>query len=268
MDKNSRTTVNAASAPGGTQCLSRAFLLLKVLSTHLSTGWRLSDLAEETGLSRGTVHRVLDALVRERLACRVPGSRRYSLGPLAWELGKAAAPHFSLDALAAPVLARLAAETRSIVFMNVRSGNETVCVARHEGRHALKAYTVGVGTRRPLALSAGGVAILIALPRAEQRAAEAANLRSIARSDESRQEAVRRMLRRSRALGFGCNFEDIIPRIAALGVAIRSPTNDPVASISIAASSATLTEARQAEIVGRLQAAACEIEPMLAVLRF
>lgn len=251
----------------GTQCLSRAFLLLKVLSTHLSTGWRLSDLAEETGLSRGTVHRIVDAMVRERLVCRVPGSRRYSLGPLAWELGKSAAPYFSLDALAAPVLSRLAAETRSIVFMNVRSGHETVCVARHEGRHALKAYTVEVGTRRPLALSAGGVAILIALPRAEQRVAEAANLRAIAHSDESRQKAVRRMLQRSRRLGFGCNFEDIIPGIGALGVVIRSPTDAPVASISIAASSATLAGSRRGEIIDRLRAAVRDIEPMLKGLR-
>ena len=87
---------------------------------------------------------------------RVAGSRRYTLGALAFELGVAAAPYFSLDRLAGPALARLATNTRDIVFLNVRSGFESVCIARHEGRAALKAYTVDVGTRRPLCLRPAG----------------------------------------------------------------------------------------------------------------
>ena len=255
-------------ASEGTQSLRRAVQLLRTLSTHTATGWRLSDLADETGLDHTTVHRLLGGLVDERLAARVAGSRRYTLGPLSYELGVAATPYFGLDRLAAPALARLAASTRDIVFLNVRSGFESVCIARHEGRAALKAYTVDVGTRRPLCLSAGGVAILVRLPRAEQAVIEAHNLHSIARREAARQQAVRRMLRRSRRVGYGLNLADFVPRIAALGVAICNAEGGPVASLSLAAMEKDLDEPRRGELLARLREEAGSIEGLLPKLRY
>ena len=262
------TSPTPTGASDGTQSLRRAVQLLRTLSTHTATGWRLSDLADETGLDHTTVHRLLSGLVDERLAARVAGSCRYTLGALTFELGVAAAPYFSLDRLAAPALGRLAASTRDIVFLNVRSGFESVCIARHEGRAALKAYTVDVGTRRPLCLSAGGVAILVRLPRAEQAAIEAHNLNSIARREEARQQAVRRMLRRSRRVGYGLNLADFVPRIAALGVAVCTADGSPVASLSLAAMEKDLDEPRRGEVLARLRVEAGAIEGLLGKLRY
>lgn len=261
------------STPGpraseGAQSVRRAVALLRALSTHTATGWRLSDLAEETGLDHTTVHRLLAGLVEERLATRVAGTRRYTLGALAFELGVAASPYFSLDRVAAPRLAKLAADTRDMVFLNVRSGAESVCIARHEGRKALKAYTVDVGTRRPLALSAGGVAMLVCMPRAEYTEIEAQNLRSIVRRGEARQAAVRRMLQRSHRLGYGFNEEDIIPGITALGVSINMPDGAPVASLSLAANGVDMTEPRRAMLLERLREEATAIEAMLEPMRY
>jgi len=255
-------------AAGGAQSLHRAVGLLRLLSMRTTTGWRLSDLAQEAALEHPTVHRMLGCLLHERLAVRVPGTRRYTLGPLAYELGVSAAPHFAIERLAAPALARLAAETRDIVFLNVRSGAESVCVARCEGRKALKAYTVEVGTRRPLSLSAGGVAMLIRLPRAAQSPIEAHNLQAIVRRGEARQTAVRRMLQRSRRLGYGFNQEDIIPGIAAIGVAICSAAGEPVASLSLAAAGADLAQPRRARLLARLREEAALLEAALPQLRY
>jgi DNA-binding IclR family transcriptional regulator len=252
----------------GTQSLRRAASLLRALSTHGATGWRLSDLAEETGLDHATVHRMLSCLVQERLATRVRGSLRYSLGSLAYELGLAAAPNFAIDRLAGAGLAKLASITRAMVFMNIRSGFDSVCVARHEGRSVLKAYTVDVGTRRPLCLSAGGAAILISLPKHEQASVTAANLEAIAHRGPAREIAVRRMLRRSAELGYGLNFEDIIPGIAALGVPILS-RGMPVASLSLATTRAALDDGgRRAVLLDRLRREASKIEGMIGQLRF
>lgn len=258
---------SASPAPDGARSLHRAIGLLRLLSMRTATGWRLSDLAQEAALEHSTVHRMLACLLEERLAVRVPGTRRYAIGPLAYELGVAAAPHFGIERLAAPALARLAGDTRDIVFLNVRSGAESVCVARVEGRKALKAYTVDVGTRRPLSLSAGGVAMLIALPRAQQTRLEAQNLQAIVRRGEARQTAVRRMVQRSRRLGYGFNHEDIIPGIAALGVAIRAPSGEPIASLSLAALGEDLV-ARQAQVLARLREEAARIEELLGPLRY
>lgn len=257
------------SAIQGARSLRRAVGLLRALSTRTATGWRLSDLAEDTGLDHTTVHRMLGCLVQERLVTRVADSRRYTLGPLAFELGVAAAPYFSIERLAGSRLAKLAADTRDIVFLNVRSGYESVCVARYEGGKALKAYTVDVGTRRALSLSAGGVAMLVRLPRAEQARIEAHNLQSIVRRGEARQTAVRRMLQRSRRLGYGFNLDDIIPGISALGVAICLPGGEPVASISLGARDANLEAPRRGLLLERLREEAAHIEEsVLGQLRY
>lgn len=256
------------NARDGTQSVRRSICLLRILSTHTATGWRLSDIAQEAGLDHTTVHRILASLVQERFVTRVAGSKRYALGPLAFELGLAAAPYYSMERMAAPFLVNLAIETGSIVFLNVLSGFDSVCVARYEGRSALKAYTVEVGTRRPLSLSAGGVAMLICMSRAEQNEAELRNLQSIARGGHERKVAVRRMLKRSRRLGYGLNLEDIIQGIAALGVAIRSSTGGPVASISLAAMGKDLREPHRISLLERLRTEATRLESLLEGLRY
>lgn len=256
------------NGPNGTRSLRRAFSLLRILSIHAAFGWRLADLADAAGLDHSTVHRMLKAMQHERMVSRIPGTRRYTLGPLAYELGKSAIPLFSLDVLAQPLLSRLAADTRAIVFMNLRSGFDSVCIARHEGRRALKAYTVEVGTRRPLCVSAGGVAILISLPRKEQVAIERANLDAIASHGPARQRAVQRMVWHSRKAGYGFNQEDVIPGISAVGVPIRSHSGEPVASISLAALAADLAGPGRQPLLVLLRNTADAIEPMLGQLRF
>lgn len=108
---------------------------------------------------------------------------------------------------------------------------------------------------------AGGV------PAGANRPYQALNLQAIVRRGEARQTAVRRMVQRSRRLGYGFNQEDIIPGIAAIGVAIRSPSGVPLASLSLAATGADLA-ARQPRLLGLLTAEADRIAAQLAPLRY
>lgn len=176
--------------PNVTRSLHRAVGLLRLLASHTRIGWRLSDLAEHARLDPATVHRLLHALVDEGLACRVPGTRHYTLGPLAFTLGLAAAPYFDLGRPTQTRLAALAKDLHGTVFLKLRSGVDSVCLARHDGVGPVPSLMLEVGGRRPLCLTAGGVAMLIHLPRAEQAAIEADNRRSIERLDARRwQEA-------------------------------------------------------------------------------
>ncbi|MGH8813264.1 MAG: IclR family transcriptional regulator [Advenella sp.] len=252
----------------GSQSLRRAIHLLRTMSMHTSTGWRLTDLAYQTDLDHTTVHRLLKSLVDEGLATRVPGSKRYTLGSLAYEIGLAATPYFSIEAKLGDSLSKLAESTQEMIFLNIRSGCDTVCVARHKGAKALMAYTVDVGTRRPLCLSAGGVAILINLPRKQQMKIEAENLRAIERNGQARAAAVKQILSQSRALGFGLNQENIIPGIAAIGVPIRSKSNEPIAALSLASDNLARLNERRDKLLARLYQEAEKIERVLDQLRF
>ena len=262
--------VPAPTAPRAsvTRSLHRAAGLLRLLSTHTQIGWRLSDLAKHSDLDPATVHRLLAGLGDERLVTRVPGTRHYTLGPLAYELGIAAQPYFDLDRHVRRTLAAMAQELRGTLFLKIRSGVDSVCVARHDGSGPFSALMLDVGGRRSLCLTAGGVAMLMGLPRAEQKEIELHNLRTIARQDEARCNGVRQMLRRSRQLGFGVNLGYIVPGISAISVPILSKEQTPVASLSLALAAVTLSPARARALALRLRGEAAGMEPLLARLRF
>lgn len=260
-------SANLRPGPNVTRSLNRAVGLLRLLASHTRIGWRLSDLAEHTGLDPATVHRLLRALVDEGLASRVPGTRHYTLGPLAFTLGLAAAPYFDLGRPTQARLAALAQALRGTLFLKLRSGVESVCLARHDGVGPVPSLMLEVGGRRPLCLTAGGVAMLIHLPRAEQAAIEADNKRTIQRMDTQRWHGAQQMLRRSRPLGYASNLGDIAAGINAIGVPLSTPAGTPVASLTLALAGAPLSQPQADALAARLQAEAQALAPLLVPLR-
>lgn len=248
-----------------TRSLRRGVGLLRLLATRGRVGWRLSDLAQQTGLDPGTVHRLLTSLCDERLATRVPGTRRYALGALAFELGLAAAAHFDLGRLASRQLAELATELQGSVFLKLRSGDESVCIARQDPPAGAPALMLDVGGRRPLCGTAGGLAMLLSLPRAEQRRIEAANRAALQGRDPAHWQGLRRMAARSRALGLAVNLGDTVPGISAVGIALAQPGGESVAALALASTQQSWTEAQAVALAARLKAQA--IETLLPALR-
>jgi DNA-binding IclR family transcriptional regulator len=253
--------------PDITRSLHRAVGLLRLLAGHTRIGWRLSDLAKHTELDPATVHRLLTGLCDAGLATRVPGSKHYTLGPLAFELGLAAAPYFDLGRLAHARLAALATELHGTIFLKIRSGVESVCLARHDGAGPVPSLMLDVGGRRPLCLTAGGVAMLLALPPAEQTRIEADNQRTIDQQETMRWTGVSRMLVRSRELGYALNLGDIATGISAVSVAIPTDGQAPVTSVTLALAGTALTESTAADLAARLRLEASAMAPMLMQLR-
>jgi DNA-binding IclR family transcriptional regulator len=236
----------------GTQSLERAASLLKALAARGTFGWRLSDLAKHCELDKGTAHRIMAFLVRERLARQRPGDRRYVPGPLLFELSLSLPALGAFCAACAPSLARVAARLGGFAFLCLPSGADFVCAA-NAGESSIKALAHEVGLRRPLVVSAGGVAILLALPADEARAVIAENMRRVQKSGEVRVKAVERMLRRSEALGYGVHLSDVVPGVNTYGVAVRGERGAPLASISIAGSSELLPQSRAPAVVAVLE---------------
>src|SRR5262245_42629554 len=113
----------------GTQSIERALRVLIELTARSRFGWRPSDLAARCGLDRGTTHRILACLVRERLVQQRTRDRHYMPGPLLFELALALPGHAAFKAGCQPLLARIAARTRGYALLCVRSGEDVLCVA-------------------------------------------------------------------------------------------------------------------------------------------
>jgi DNA-binding IclR family transcriptional regulator len=211
----------------GTQSIERAVRVLRVLAERGRSGWRISDLAERTDLALATCHRILDGLVRERMAIHVASNNRYAIGPLLAELAASRPDWVDLPGVVAPDLRQLARRYRVVSFLYARSDNDFVCLARQDGIE-MRALAVQRGTRRPLVTSAGGAAILVKLPADERRAVIRANLADLRSFGKERISGIRAMLRESTQCSFGLNRAQVVAGVHSFGVAVSDPASGTV----------------------------------------
>lgn len=251
--------------PDGTQTMRRASMLLRLLAGRRGLQLRLSDLAQQSGLTSSTTHRMLQGLVAEGWAVKDERTARYSLGPLAYEIGLAARPPLHLHQLVGTALERLAAESGDTAFFSVRSDLDAVCLARREGTFPIRALILDVGSRRPLGVGAGALALLMSMPDDEIDAV-LAQMPSRLAAYRMTAAVVRREVERSRALGFAFNDGQILPGHKGVALPIRDPYGHVAGALSIAAISDRVSPARRNDLVQLMRREVERVESTLAGL--
>ncbi|MES2184591.1 MAG: IclR family transcriptional regulator [Pseudomonadota bacterium] len=219
----------------GTGLLRRAAVILRTLATAGSQGAPFINLAHAVGLPHATVHRLLRQLIDERLAMQIEGSRRYALGPLAYEIGLAAAQQFDMRSLFSPVLAELASQARETIYLILRSGDEAVCVDIVEGPSAVRVVKLQIGSRRPLGLGAGGLAILAALTPDESERVLRNVTAPIQREWHLSEAFLRKSLSSTQRDGYALIRNRITPGVTAVGRSFSDGLGRVLGAVSIAA---------------------------------
>lgn len=252
----------------GTQSLARAIKLMRVLAMRGEIGWRLSDLAAACSLDKGTAHRMLSALARERLVQQRPGDRRYLPGPLLYELALSLPGHHEFQAAAAAQLNSWARRMNGNALLLLRSGFEYVCSVR-VGSAQLPGLMIDQGTRRPLFTSVGGVAVMQALPEDEAREVLANNVaQEVAKRGPARLAALQAMRERSARHGFGVNLGDVVGGLHAFAVPLHGPDGQAFAALCLMGTAERFPEARLDEVHGELDRMARGLEADAAKMLF
>ncbi len=249
----------------GTQSIRRATLIMKAIATHNHEGIRLTDLSQNLPIDRTTIYRIVKSLVEEQFITQDPGTKRLYLGQTLFELGIAAAPRFNLRDLFQPILARIAEKTGDAVLLNIRSGNEYVCIERKQGAYPVRVYTLNVGERRPLGNSASGIAILSALSDEEVRRVMSENEAELVKYKNRplRAKKLIEAIRQTREKGYAVYYSDLAD-IRAVAIAVNGRKGMPFAAISVTAISSRMTDSRQREIAKLLKLGAGELEKLLS----
>lgn len=246
--------------PSGTQSLTRSVKLLRMVATRGEMGWRLSDLAAACELDKGTAHRMLASLVKERLVQQRPGDHRYLPGPLLYELGLCLPGHHEFHAAAEIHLVSLARRMNGATLLLLRSGYEYVCSLR-AGPSRLPGLMVERGTRRPLFTSVGGVAIIQTMSEAEAAEVLKNNIeQEVAKRGDARLAALLSMRERSARHGFGVNLGDVVGGIHAFAVPLFDPDARAFASLCLMGTSDGFPETRMGEIRAELDSEAKLLE--------
>jgi len=197
---------------------------------------------------------MLRVLAQERLLERVGPERRYYIGPEIIALGAVRLSQFSILNHLSSALDDIARRSEDTVYLTMRVGGQSVCLARREGRYPIRAVTIDVGTRRPLGVGCGPLALIAFLPEPEVAEILARN-RDAFLPFNLTLDIVRMTIDRSRELGFALNDGRIIPEVTAVGLPVRDAAGKVVAAVSVAAINARLDDSRRLEVVRTIQEA-------------
>ncbi len=236
---------------------------MRLVAAQAPKGVRLVDLAEQMELERPTVHRLLKALTQQGMLLQNGVNRRYNLGPLLFELGISATHQFNIKDICQPVCAALAAQTGDTAFLFVRSGNDAVCISRTQGTYPIQTPFVPEGSRQPLGVSAGGLALLSGLPMPEMDVVIAAVEPRLAAYGDLDVEMLRELCALAKRNGYAFTGNHAIPGVRAVGLPILDLHGNPIAAITVAAMQSRMSEKRLVTILPMLQAAAREVTRLL-----
>lgn len=223
-----------------TTSLQKACRLLRALSDARNT--RLTDLAGAAGVDKASALRLLDTLATEGFIERDPDTKAFTLGPEWLALRAASVRRIDPRAIVRPALIRLAHAFEDTAILSVPSGWESVCLELRPGTFPIRANYLDVGSRRPLGVGAGSLALLAALPDAEVEATLRCIAPALKRYPRIDHALLLREVEATRARGYAVLLDVVVERMGGIAVALPDPDGYPLGAISIAALNERITE--------------------------
>jgi len=216
------------------QVIERMTRLLEVLARHTQPV-ALKVLAQASDLHPSTAHRILGALVNDRLVERAdPGT--YRLGIRLLELGNLVKVRISVREHALPYMRELHAATGEAVNLSVRRDDEIVYVERTSSGRSLMQVVNIVGTRAPLHITAAGKLFLLEDGAEGLRGyAQRTHLPQFTRNTLTTVGALERELERIRRNGCALDNEEAELGVRCIGAGVRNDAGTLVAGLSVSA---------------------------------
>ena len=195
----------------------------------------LKSLAHAAELHPSTAHRILSALITDRMVERADQGS-YRLGMRLLELGNLVKARLSVREYALPFMRELHAETGEAVNLSVRRDDEIVYVERTSSGRSLMRVVNIIGARAPLHTTAVGKLFLMEDAGEELHGyAARTGLPSFTRNSIDNLEALEREMDHIRKQGFAFDNEEAELGVRCIGAGIRDDTGMLVAGLSVSA---------------------------------
>lgn len=136
--------------------LDKAFKIIdELIQSPVPKG--VTELAQELGLVKSNVHRLLNSLIELGLVRQVPDGEKYELTLKLWQMGNQVLSKTSVKNVAEPYMARLRDISHEDVFLSALEGSSVVYIHKLESNRVVRAT---LGPINPAYCSATGKALL------------------------------------------------------------------------------------------------------------
>ncbi|RKF46619.1 IclR family transcriptional regulator [Paraburkholderia fungorum] len=259
--RDADSAVAEAGGVPGPGMLERAFAVIRALSEAQAEGGRVTRLAKAVGLTQGTVHRILHALIAEGIVEQDENSKLYRLSVDFFALAAQAGNPSGMRTLCRPALLRLCASLGDTIFLLVKSSFDAVCLDICEGPFPIRSFTGDIGGRVALGVGQGSLAILAFLPEAEREEIIRFNVPRIRGYGVLDEVYLRTEIERVRQLGYAGRNSGVLDGMAGVAVPILDRTGVAVAALSVGTLAARLGDDRLPMVVELLRRQADAIGP-------
>lgn len=231
--------------------MERAIATLRAVAM-LGGNATLAQVARATGLNRTTAYRLMRCLCEQRMLQFDDDRARYEMGPLVSELDVSGHGLRNIAARLRRTLQSIAQQTRLTTYLVARSGTEVVCLDLIEADAAVRAVPLSLGSRLPLGVGAGSLALLASLPddAIDRIVASNESLLSVFGGGTLDAEEIRRRVDASRAQGYAFSQQSVATGICGIGLRVPSSDAAPELAISVSLARSTLDTAEQQRLAG------------------
>ena len=140
------------------QSLERALTILNKLSEY-PDGIQISRLAEQVGLTKGTIHRLLATLANMNYVVKDEETDRYKLGLQVLFLSRNLLNNSNIVNIAKPYLEKLSQEVNETVHLCIEDNGEVIYIDKIESNQTIRMYS-RIGSRAPMYCTAVGKVLL------------------------------------------------------------------------------------------------------------
>jgi IclR family transcriptional regulator, KDG regulon repressor len=214
--------------------LDRGLRVLEVLGAS-SSGLTFSEVTARVGLTTGTVHRLLQTLVRRGYVEQDKRAKTYRLGLRVLELQAATQVTNRIAAQARPELRNLMLRTGRRVHLAIyRGGDHIVYIDRVDNQESIARF-VPIGVSGPVYATSLGKAILaFSAPDVIDEYLADSKREALTEKTITEEAALRKEFEEIRSRGYATEMEESSRGTYCIGAPIYDYTGEVVAAVSIA----------------------------------
>lgn len=254
-----------AGQPGSSdvRSLDRAVAILNVF-TRERRELGVSTIAQLTGLTTSTTHRLLGSLVTHGLVQQVSDSKRYSLGSHILRLAYIASGHVNVREAALPIMQRLRNASDETVGLHVlRADNRRMVVDQVESHKPLRRTYTEMGEPIPLHQGAPGKVLLAFLPPEAAEAILRGPLEAATEVTPVDATSLRTELEEIRRCGYALSFGERVRDIHTVAVPVANHAGAVIAALSVTGPTVRMPRQRLEELAELALAAGRELSGQL-----